>query len=131
MRVGLSISQFPDFPITRLLNFQSGPQMSRDVGDLGDPSSLCHFDRCRSIREGERGTPRMFAADMLIQGILSRIPWAVRRACPERREAAVRPKPTRRKEKVNGKSWKQPSNPTTTENVPSCPADLPQVDLLK
>jgi hypothetical protein len=34
---------------------------------------LCHSERCRSIRDGERGTPRMFVATMQRQGILPRI----------------------------------------------------------
>jgi len=38
---------------------------------------LCHSERCRSIRDGERGTPSMFAATMQHQGILPRIPFCV------------------------------------------------------
>jgi hypothetical protein len=38
--------------------------------DVGDPLPLCHSERRRSICDGERGTPRMFAATMQHQGIL-------------------------------------------------------------
>jgi hypothetical protein len=33
--------------------------------------SVCHSERCRSAGDGERGTPRMLAVNMQIQGILS------------------------------------------------------------
>jgi hypothetical protein len=36
------------------------PAISRDVVDLGDAFPLCHSERCRSTRDGKRGTPRMF-----------------------------------------------------------------------
>src|SRR5450432_1433915 len=38
------------------------PAMSRDDGDLGDPLPLCHSERWRSARDGERGPPRICAA---------------------------------------------------------------------
>jgi len=37
------------------------PAMLRDDGALGDPLPLCHSERCRSTRDGKRGTPRMSA----------------------------------------------------------------------
>jgi hypothetical protein len=42
-----------DIPITA---------MSRDDGDLGDAFPLCHSERCWSVCDGERGTPKMIAS---------------------------------------------------------------------
>jgi hypothetical protein len=58
--------RFLIFPITRLLNYQICLALTAI-------HPRCHSDRCRSIRDGKRGTPRMFAANMQRQGILSRI----------------------------------------------------------
>jgi hypothetical protein len=49
--------------------------ISCDDGTVGDPLPLCHSERWRSGCDGERGTPRMFADQMQIQGISSRISY--------------------------------------------------------
>jgi len=67
------ISRLPNYPITQSLFL-----MSRDVGDLGDPTPLS-FRALAERRDGERGTPRMFAATMQRQGILSMIPFVLLR----------------------------------------------------
>jgi hypothetical protein len=66
-----AIPHFPDYQITQLPNPMA----------LTVILPLCHSERCRSIRDGERGTPRMSAAQMPSQGILSRIPLGVP-SCP-------------------------------------------------
>jgi len=57
-----AIPQFPDYQITQLPNL---------LGAHGDPPR-CHSERCRSIRDGVRGTPRMFITTMQRQGIPAR-----------------------------------------------------------
>jgi hypothetical protein len=47
-----AIIHFSDYQITQLPNPMA----------LTAILSLCHSERCRSIRDGKRGTPRMFAA---------------------------------------------------------------------
>jgi hypothetical protein len=53
------LGDLSDFSFSRLPNLLNYQICN---GDPGHPVPPCHSERCRSIRDGERGTPRMFAA---------------------------------------------------------------------